>query len=93
MPEVPYSVRGNVDLPGVEEMKYQLRMIVEVDETKKDGFFTLEDWMTSLPVDKGDLVDFGMAETERELLEKNGDWEDRNSHLPSNPYCQRCFGK
>jgi hypothetical protein len=56
-------------------MKYQLRMIVEVDESETDGFFALEDWMTSLPIEKGDLIDFGMAETELPALNKEGSWD------------------
>ena len=56
-------------------MKYQLRMIVEVDESKVDGFFKLEDWMTNLPIEIGDLIDFGLAETERQTLDKEGSWE------------------
>lgn len=56
-------------------MKYQLRMIVEVDESKTDGFFALEDWMGSLPIETGDLLDFGIAETERDHLSKEGSWE------------------
>ena len=54
--------------------KYQLRMIVEVDESKTNGLFRLEDWMVSLPVEIGDLIDFGIAETERETLNKDGSW-------------------
>lgn len=57
-------------------MKYQLRMIVEVDESKIDGFFRLEDWMMTLPVKIGDLLDFRLSETKKESLDKNGSWED-----------------
>ena len=56
-------------------MKYQLRMLVEVDESKVDGFFKLEDWMLSLPIEKGDLLDYGIAETKHDKLNKDGSWE------------------
>lgn len=56
-------------------MKYQLRMIVDVDESKTDGFFALEDWMCSLPEEKGGVIDFGIAETELSMLDKKGSWD------------------
>lgn len=56
-------------------MKYQIRMIVEVDETKTDGFFKLEDWMCSLPEKIGGVLDFGLAETEHQTLDKKGSWD------------------
>lgn len=61
-----------------ENMKYQLRMIVDVDETEGSdsvALFKLEDWMCSLPEAKGGLIDFGIAETERDMLDKSGSWE------------------
>ena len=56
-------------------MKYQLRMIVETGGELPQRFFALEDWMLSLPMEKGELIDFGMAETKQSRLDKDGSWE------------------
>ena len=56
-------------------MKYQLRMIVDVHDSTKNPIFKLEDWMISLPIEIAELLDFGLAETQKHELDKEGSWE------------------